>query len=160
MIWVDRIAKKIKERNLPLEWVDDMKTPSGRAHAGSLRTMVIHDIVYKALLNLKIKAKFTYFFDDHDPMDGLPVYLDKNKWQKYLGMQLYKIPSPEPGYKSFAEYYAKDFQTAFEKINCHPEIIWSSKLYNSGRMNTVIKEILDNTEIIREIYMEVTKKEP
>ena len=160
MIWVDREAKKIKQRNLTLEWVDDMKTPSGRAHAGSLRTIVIHDIVYKALLDLKVNTKLTYFFDDHDPMDGMPVYLEKNKWQKYMGMQLYRIPSPEPGYKNFAEYYAKDFQSAFEKINCHPEIIWSSELYNSGRMNKVIKEILDNTDVIRKIYKIITKKEP
>ena len=35
MIWVDRQAKIIKDRQIPLEWVDDMKTPSGRVHVGA-----------------------------------------------------------------------------------------------------------------------------
>ncbi len=159
MIWVDRLVNEVKKRQLPLEWVDDMKTPSGRAHAGSLRTIVIHDLVYKALIDVGVNTKFTYVFEDQDPMDGLPSYLDKNKWEKYMGMQLYKIPSPELGYKNFAEYYAREFQHVFEKINCHPEIIWPSELYNLGKMNGVIKEILDNSDKIRKIYKEVTKKD-
>ena len=158
MIWVDREVKKIKERKLPLEWVDDMKTPSGRVHVGSLRGVVIHDLFYKVLLENDIKAKYTYVFDDQDPMDSIPAYLDFSKWEKYAGMQLYKIPSPEKGYKSFAEFYAKEFIEVFESINCHPEIIWGSKLYNSGKMNAVIKEILDATEKIKKIYHKISKK--
>lgn len=160
MIWVDRLVKELKKRELPLEWVDDMKTPSGRAHAGSLRTIILHDMVYKALVDANANAKFTYFFDDHDPMDGLPSYLDPAEWTKYMGLPLHKVPSPEPGFKNFAECYASDFMSAFEKLNCHPEIVWSSKLYNTGRMNGVIKEVLDHIDEIRKIYKTVTKKEP
>ncbi|MBI4008644.1 lysine--tRNA ligase [Candidatus Roizmanbacteria bacterium] len=159
MIWVDREVKKIKERNLKLEWVDDMKTPSGRIHVGALRGVVIHDLVYKSLVENNVKAKYTYVFDDHDPMDALPAYLEKQKWQKYMGMQLYRIPSPEKGYKSFAQFYAKEFQKVFESINCYPEIIWTSELYNSGRMNSVINEVLDGTQKIREIYKKIYEKE-
>lgn len=157
MIWVDREVKKIKERGHKLEWVDDMKTPSGRIHVGALRGVVIHDLAYKALVENGVKAKFTYVFDDHDPMDAIPSYLDYDKWEQYAGMQLYKVPSPEPGFKSFAEFYAQEFQKVFESINCHPEIVWGSQLYNSGQMNGVIKEILDNADKVREIYYKVSK---
>lgn len=152
MIWVDREVEKIKKRKLPLEWVDDMKTPSGRIHVGALRGVVIHDLLYKVLLENKIKSKFTYVFDDHDPMDAIPSYLEFSKWEKYSGMQLYMVPSPVSGYKSFAQYYAEEFRKVFNSINCHPEIIWGSELYNSGKMNSVIKEILNNTNKVREIY--------
>lgn len=152
MIWVDREAKKIIERKYKLEWVDDMKTPSGRVHVGSLRGVVVHDLAYKVLLENDLKTNYTYVFDDHDPMDGIPSYLDQKKWQKYMGLQLYKIPSPEKGFKSFAEFYAKEFQQVFESINCHPEIIWASELYNSGKMNDVIKEILDQSDKVRTIF--------
>lgn len=152
MIWVDREVKKIKERKSKLEWVDDMKTPSGRIHVGALRGVVIHDLVYKTLLKEEMKTKSTYVFDDHDPMDAIPAYLEQSKWKKYSGMQLYKVPSPEKGFKSFAEFYAQEFQTVFESINCHPEIIWASQLYNSGKMNKVIKEILDRADKVREIF--------
>ncbi len=159
MIWVDREVKKIKERDLPLEWVDDMKTPSGKIHVGALRGVVIHDLVYKVLVENGVNAKFTYIFDDHDPMDAIPAYLEYEKWEPYAGMQLYKIPSPEKGYASFAEHYAKDFIKVFESINCHPKIIWTSDLYNSGKMNGVIREVLDSADIIREIYKVVAKAE-
>ncbi|KKP68583.1 MAG: Lysine-tRNA ligase [Candidatus Roizmanbacteria bacterium GW2011_GWA2_35_19] len=159
MIWVDREAKRLKQRNLPLEWVDDMKTPSGRIHVGSLRGVIVHDLVYKALKDIGVNAKISYVFNDMDQMDGMPSYLDKNKWEKYMGFPLYKIPSPAPGFKSFAEYYAKEFIDVFNSINCHPQIIWSSKLHQSGKMNEVIKLILDKTDIVRDIFKRVIKKE-
>lgn len=157
MIWVDREVKKIKERDFPLEWVDDMKTPSGRVHVGALRGVVIHDLVYKVLLENGVNAKFTWVFEDHDPMDAVPSYLDYEKWEKYSGMPLYKIPSPEKGYKSFAEFYAKEFQRVFEKIGCHPEVIWMSEFYKAGKMNSVIRETLDKANEIRKVYLKVTK---
>lgn len=159
MIWVDREIKQLKERKLSLEWVDDMKTPSGRIHVGSLRGVVIHDLVYKVLIENGIKSRFTYVFDDHDPMDGIPSYLEYDKWEKYAGMQLYKIPSPEQGSNNFAEFYAKEFQEVFESINCHPEIIWASEFYNSGKMNDVIRKALDSADKIREIYKRISKAE-
>lgn len=158
MIWVDREINKIKQRQLPLEWVDDMKTPSGRIHVGALRGVVIHDLVYKVLIENDLKAKYTYVFDDHDPMDAIPSYLDYSKWEKYSGMQLYQIPSPKKGGKNYAQFYAQEFIEVFNSINCYPEIIWASELYNSGKMNEVIKEILDATSKIREIYRRITKK--
>lgn len=157
MIWVDREAKKLKERNLPLEWVDDMKTPSGRVHVGALRGVVIHDLIYKGLLSAGVNARFTYVINDHDPMDGMPSYLDPKVWDKYMGMPLYRIPAPEPGNENFAKTYANEYIRVFQSINCHPEIIWSSELYASGRMDNVVKEILNNTDKIRDIYLEVSK---
>lgn len=159
MIWADREAKRLKEKNLPLEWADDMKTPSGRIHVGSLRGVIVHDLIYKALKDIGVKTKFSYVFNDMDPMDGMPPYLDKNKWKKYMGQPLYKIPSPEPGFKSFADYFASEFIEVFNSINCHPQIIWSSELYRSGKMNEVIRLILDKADIVRDIYKRVVKKE-
>ncbi|HLD26857.1 MAG TPA: lysine--tRNA ligase [Patescibacteria group bacterium] len=159
MIWVDREVKKIKERRRSLEWVDDMKTPSGRIHVGALRGIVIHDMIHKALQQEKIKTRFTYVFEDHDPMDAIPSYLDFRKWEQYAGMQLYTIPSPVSGYKSYAEYYAFEFQKVFESINCHPHIIWGSELYLSGKMNGVIREMLDHADTIRDIYKRIARAE-
>ncbi|MFH1827450.1 MAG: lysine--tRNA ligase [bacterium] len=161
MIWVDRVAQEIINRSKKLEWVDDMKTPSGRVHMGSLRGVVVHDLVYKVLKENNINTKFSYVFDDHDPMDAIPSYLEYKKWEKYAGMQLYKIPSPIKGFKSFAHYYADEYIKVFNSINCHPQIIWGSQLYNSGKMNGVIKIVLDNSEKIRKIYNKAfDKKKP
>ncbi len=159
MIWADREAKRLKDRNLPLEWADDMKTPSGRIHVGSLRGVIVHDLIYKALKEIGVNTKFSYVFNDMDPMDGMPTYLDKNKWGKYMGVPLYKIPPPEKGFKSFADYFASEFISVFNSINCHPQIIWSSELHRKGKMNEVIKLILDKADVVRDIYKKVVKKE-
>jgi lysyl-tRNA synthetase, class I len=159
MIWADREAKRLKERNFSLEWADDMKTPSGRIHVGSLRGVIVHDLIHKALEDIGVKTKFSYVFNDMDSMDGMPAYLDKNKWEKYMGCPLYKIPSPEPGFKSFADYYAQEFISVFNSLNCHPQIIWSSELYRAGKMNKIIKLLLDNADKVRDIYKKVVKKE-
>lgn len=159
MFWADEIATELKKRKLPLEWVDDMKTPSGRVHVGSLLGVVYHDLIYKALKAQDVKAKFTYVFENHDPMDDIPSYLDRSKFEKYLGVPLFKIPSPVEGYKDFAEYYALEFKEAFNAIGSDPEIIWTKDLYTSGKMNPGIKLVLDNADKIRQIYKEMYKKE-
>src|SRR5438874_2558509 len=123
MFWADEVAQKLKKRNLPLEWVDDMKTPSGRIHVGSLLGVVFHDLVYKALKDIGVPAKYTFVFENHDPMDDIPSYLPKEKFEKYLGMPLFRIPSPEKGYKDFAAYYAQEFIDTFIAIGSHQEIL-------------------------------------
>lgn len=135
-----------------------MKTPSGRIHVGSLRGVVIHDLVYKALLHAGKRAKFTYVFENHDPMDGLPYYLDAQKWSKYLGQPLFTIPSPDGKAKSYAHYFAEEFQKAFNKIGSTPEILWTSDLYTTGKMNDGIKKCLDHVDMIRDIYEKTYKK--
>ncbi len=159
MFWADRIAKQIIDsgKYMPF-WVDDMKTPSGRIHVGSLRGVLIHELVWRALRDAGRDATFTWVYDDQDPMDALPNYLDKNKWARYLGQPLFTIPSPEGDADNYALFYANEFTNVFNKLGCHPKIIWSSELYKSGKMNKGIKKCLDNTEVIREIYEKMYKR--
>lgn len=159
MIWADREAKRLKERNFSQEWVDDMKTPSGRIHVGSLRGVIIHDMIYKALKELKVNVHFSYVFNDMDPMDALPSYLDKNQWERYMGYPLYKIPSPQKKYSSFASYFAYEFIEVFNNLNAYPQIIWSSELYRLGKMDKIVKTFLNNVDKVRKIYKDVAKAE-
>ena len=159
MFWADKVADEIIEsKKYKPYWVDDMKTPSGRVHVGALRGVVVHDLAYKALKDKGVDAKFTYVFEDHDPMDDIPSYLPREKFEQYLGMPLFKIPSPEEGYENYARYYAADFEKVFRAIGCEPEIIWTKDLYTSGRMNDVIREVLDQSEKVRQIYEEMYDK--
>src|SRR5579872_7553835 len=99
MFWADQVSKELLERKLKLEWVDDMKTPSGKIHVGALRGVVVHDLVYKALKDNNVNAKYTYIFDDQDPMDDLPTYLPE-EFRQYLGQPLFTVKSPDPSYES------------------------------------------------------------
>lgn len=139
MYWSDQIAKKLKERNLPLEWVDDMKTPSGRIHVGSLRGVVIHDLLYKALLKQKQETVYTYCINDMDPVDG-------GNFPDHMGWPLFKTP--------FAKGFAEEFISVFEKIGCHPKIVWTSDLYKNGKFDEIIKIFLNKTAEIRKLFKE------
>lgn len=158
MIWVDRLAKKIKKRQLSQEWVDDMKTPSGRIHVGSLRGVVIHDLVYKVLKENQVNVNFSYVCNDMDPMDGLPVYLKKDKYLPFMGKPLSKIPSPDHSAKSYADYFFNEFVEVFHSLGCRPKLIYSSELYRQGKMNEVVKIVLNNVDRIRKIYEKVLKR--
>ncbi len=152
MFWADKFANEIiTSNNYKPYWVDDMKTPSGKIHVGSLRGVVIHDLLYKALIDKAQKTVFSYCINDMDPMDGFPTYLDREKFYKYMGCPLFKIPSPEIGSESFSKYYAEDFIKVFNHIGCFPKIIWTSKLYGEGKFDELIRIFLDNTEKIRNI---------
>ncbi len=177
--WVDAVILRLNEwrnkESIENLHVDDMKTPSGRVHTGALRGVVLHDLIAKTLSNESdSKIPNTYVFNDMDPMDGLPGYLPAEKFEQYMGVPLYKIPAPtieESGVdftnasaaekkryseaKSFAEFYAFDFVDAFQRLGCSQEVIWSHELYESGKMDEIIKTALDSIDKIRTIYKEV-----
>ncbi|OGY22905.1 MAG: lysine--tRNA ligase [Candidatus Woykebacteria bacterium RBG_13_40_15] len=154
MFWAGEIAKKLKEKGRA-QLVNDAKTPSGRVHVGALRGVLIHDLIYKSLLTEKVEAKYTYIIDDFDPMDSLPTYLPKEKYEKYMGTPLKDVPAPE-GKVSYAEYFATEFINVFKELGANPEILWTSKIYKEGKLDKQIKIALDSAEKIQEIYEKVS----
>ena len=83
MFWADSVAKDIIDSGeYKPYWVDDMFTPSGFAHVGSLRGPLVHDILYKAIKDTGKEVKWTYVTNDFDPIDGLPPELRKD-FEKY-----------------------------------------------------------------------------
>ena len=89
MYWADKIAKEIIAKNIidsgkfKPYLVDDMFTPSGFPHVGSLRGPLVHDAIYRALKDAGVDVRFTYVFNDFDPIDGLPEFLQE-KFSEYL----------------------------------------------------------------------------
>jgi len=154
MFWADKIAKELAKTSKP-QLVDDAKTPSGRIHVGALRGVIIHDLVFKTLRDTGAKVRYTYIIDDMDPMDDLPVYLPKEKYEKYMGVPLKNIPAPQ-GKGSYADFYAKEFIATINKLGAGPEILWSSKVYEEGKLDKQIKLALDNAEKIQKIYEKIS----
>ncbi len=157
MFWADRMAKEIVDRfgtGKPI-LIRDEKTPSGRVHVGSMRGVAIHGVIHEALTEQGIQNVFKYEFNDMDPMDGFPEYLPE-EFRQYMGKPLRNIPSPEPGFESFAEYFANEFRTVIVNAGFLPEFYNVSELYFSGQMDDVIRIALDHAAEIRRIYKEVS----
>lgn len=159
MFWADRIAGEIGarfgKRAEPL-LIRDEKTLSGRVHIGSLRGVAIHGVIREVLEEKGLPGAFKFEFNDFDPMDGIPSYLPQEEYEQYLGVPLRNIPSPEPGFENFAEYYGAEFKDVIEAAGFSPEFYRSSELYLSGRMDGVIREALEGAREIRRIYKEVS----
>ncbi|OGC80101.1 lysine--tRNA ligase [Candidatus Adlerbacteria bacterium RIFCSPLOWO2_01_FULL_51_16] len=161
MFWADRIAQDIEKRfgKSASLLIRDEKTVSGRVHVGSMRGVAIHGVVSEALADIGIQNTFKYELNDFDPMDDIPTYLPREKFEQYLGKPLRDIPSPDPSAKNFAEYFANDFTSVIAGSGFTPEYVWSSELYLSGKMDGTIREALEAADTVRRIYKEVSGSE-
>lgn len=156
MFWADKIAQEIiNSGNYKPYWVDDMFTPSGHPHVGSLRGPLVHDVIYRALKNKGESVKWTYVTNDFDPIDGLPVELEQSH-SKYMGYPVRSAPSPEEGYENFGDYFAKQYQEVLRDLGVESEFLSSWDMYHEGRFNEVIRIALDNAEKIQDIYEKVS----
>ena len=162
MFWADRIADEVERRykdrieaGKPIV-VRDEKTASGKVHVGSLRSAALHAIVADILRERGHNVEFYFEINDFDPMDGIPSYLDKAEWGKYMGHPLFKVPSPESGFENFAELYGQEYVDVVNKIGFGATVYRATELYKQGAMNDQIRAVLDKKEIVHKIYKEVS----
>lgn len=156
-MWADLLVQEIiRTRGGAGQVVNDAWSPSGDAHIGSLKGVVLHDAITRGLRERGADVRFLYGFDDYDPFDAVPPYLDAPRFTPFLGMPLVDVPAPEPGAESFGQFYGFRFVEQFRRLGCHPEVYWGSALYRGGRMNEAIRRVLDRAEQILEIDREIS----
>jgi lysyl-tRNA synthetase class 1 len=149
-----RFGEQIKRGDTLI--IRDEKTPSGRVHIGSMRGVAIHGLVQQLLADKGIKAVFKYEFNNLDPMDGLPTYLDESVYKQHMGKPLRNVPSPDNSAANYAEYFANEFKKVITDAGFTPEFYNVSDLYESGKMNDVIRTALERAADIRAIYKKVS----
>ncbi len=152
MIWCEKIAEKVEGEQL----INDSKTPSGRAHVGALRGVLIHDAVFRAIQAKGTPVRYTFGVDDYDPLDELPAGQEEF-FRPYLGTPLCNVPPP-PGssFSDISEHYIQDFFSVFKDLHVSAETYRLRDIYRSGRFNEVIEDILKNAEVVRAIYKEIS----
>ncbi len=155
-MWADLLVQAIIKARPGRQVVNDAWSPSGDAHLGSLKGVVLHDAITRGLREAGVDVQFLYGFDDYDPFDGVPPYLDTARFTPFLGRPLADVPSPGPDAESFGQFYGLRFVDEFRRLDCHPEVYWGSALYRGGRMNEAIRLVLDRAEQILEIDREIS----
>jgi lysyl-tRNA synthetase class 1 len=162
MVWSDRVIGQLQERfaakiaeGKPLI-IRDEKTLSGRVHVGSLRGIVLHGLVAQLLSEKKIANRFLFEFNDNDPMDGLPVYLDQDKYKPFMGRPLFTVPAHEPGADNYPLVFGKELESVIRKLGLPIDVYTLRPLYEQGKFNDVIRLALDHAKEIRAIYKEVS----
>lgn len=162
MFWADRITEDVKKKHASeiskgtKLIIRDEKTLSGRVHIGSMRGVAIHGLISEVLKEQGIKHEFLFEFNDYDPMDGLPVYLDQERFKEHMGKPLCNVPSPDDKALNYAEYFGAEFLQVINAAGFYPVIYRSSELYKAGKYNEAIRLVLEKADLIRDIYKNIS----
>ena len=149
---VERVIKEVPEEEII---VSSGVSPSGKYHLGTLREVLTAEVIVRELKHLGKKAKHIHFVDDLDALRKIPTGISED-FQKYLGQSLYLVPSPQTGYRSYAEYYLSDLQNAAGVLNLEFEIRRSHVEYKNGYFSPAIELSLKNLEQIRNILENIS----
>lgn len=156
MLWCDKIAAQV-ERAGSEQLINDSKTPSGRAHVGALRGVLIHDVVFRVIQARGLPVRYTFGVDDYDPLDELPAGQDEF-FREHLGKPLCNVPAPpDSAYSDVAEHFIQEFFSVFEDLHVEAEKYRMRDVYREGRFNEVIDAILRRADVVRGVYEEVSK---
>lgn len=160
MLWADRIAGEIRDTRTPKDGkkflIRDEKTLSGRVHVGSMRGVAIHGLISEVFAEQDVANEFRYELNDFDPFDSIPSYLDAQIFKGHLGKPLYAVPSPESGFKNYAEYFGAEFIDVHKRAGFTPNYYRATELYQSGKMDALIKIALERASDVRRILKEVS----
>ena len=157
MHWADVLAEELLK--------DDKKnvlatgiTPSGPIHIGNMREVLTTDAVFRAVIKKGGDAEFIYIADDFDNLRKVYPFLSKT-YEKYVGMPLSEIPCPCGKHKNYADHYLFAFLDSLKELGINPIVYRANEMYKSGMFKEAIQIALDNTDKIKEIIENVSKRQ-
>ena len=154
MHWIDKVAKNLLKRGKKHVIASGISV-SGPIHIGHCNDVFIADGVRRAVQELGGKATAFWYADDYDPMRRIPWPLNEGefaeKYRQYLGMPYINIPSPDPSYENFVDYFARPFIELLRDFGVKVKIHSGAEIYRSGKMAGLIKTALQNADKIRAV---------
>jgi lysyl-tRNA synthetase, class I len=152
LFWADELAASVDGPQV----VNDSKTPSGTVHVGSLRGVVLHDAIRRAVAQRGLPVTFRYGVEDLDPMDAQAL-LTPDAVASAMGRPLAHVPAPAGSdAANYARHFAGLFVKTFDGLGIRPELYWMSERYAAGDMDPYIAKALDRAAVILEIYRTVS----
>ena len=154
MHWIDRTAKALLRRSRK-NIIASGVSISGNVHIGHCNDIFIADGIRRAIEEFGGEADAFWYADDYDPMRRIPWPLNEGdlaeKYKQYLGMPYANIPSPDPKYKNFVDFFARPFIESLDDFGVGVKIYSGAEIYRSGKMANLIKSALEQTDKIRAV---------
>jgi lysyl-tRNA synthetase class 1 len=128
---------------------------SGHIHIGHCNDVFIADGVRRALEELGGEGEAFWYADDFDPLRRIPWPLNTGelaeKYKQYLGMPYIDIPSPDPKYDNFVDYFARPFIESLDDFGVKVKVYSGAEIYRSGKIADPIRTALEHADKIRSI---------
>lgn len=156
MQWLNNIADELEKRHSDGEiLVSSGVSPSGTYHLGTLREVLTAEVIARELKRRGRDAKHIHVADDLDIFRKVPVDVS-SEFEKYLGMPLCDVPSPDGSDRSYADYFLADLTEAAKDLKLDMEVVRAHQKYRSGFFVPAIEKALQNIEPIKKALEEVS----
>lgn len=156
MFWTEKIADELEKIHPDGEIiVSSGVSPSGRYHVGTLREVLTADAVAVELKKRGRVVRHVHVADDLDFLRKIPAGIDPS-FEQYLGIPLCDVPSPQPGYDSYADYYLDDFLPNLKKLGVDAEVVRAHQKYRQGFFAPAIEKTLIRIDKVRQCLEEVS----
>ncbi len=133
-------------------------SPSGIVHVGNFREIITTDFVVKSLKNMDEDVRFIYSWDDYDRFRKVPANVP-DEWEKHIGKPLTKVPSPEDGYDSYADYFESQLESQLEDMKMDIEFIRQTEKFENCEYADLMKKAMNNRKQIKKI-LDQYRREP
>lgn len=156
MQWLNNIVDELINRHPEGEIiVSSGVSPSGTYHLGTLREVLTAEVILRELKRRGRKARHYHISDDLDVFRKVPVDVPTD-FEKYLGMPLCDVPSPDGTDKSYADYFLKDLIIAAEGLHLEMETIRAHEKYRSGFFVPAIETALSHIDTIKKVLENIS----
>ncbi|ELZ29720.1 lysyl-tRNA ligase [Halosimplex carlsbadense 2-9-1] len=170
--WADEVADAVEARD-PEEPVviKGGISPSGVPHLGNVNEIMRGYFVAEVLRERGWEVRQVFTTDDRDPLRKLPRKLadldgkivdlgDVNAGAlgKNLGHAYTEIPDPFGCCDSYGEHFSTLIAESAELLDAPIDVVSTTDLYESGRMDDVVEHVLENRDRAREVLSEYQDK--
>ncbi|MFC7140398.1 lysine--tRNA ligase [Halosimplex aquaticum] len=170
--WADEVADAVEARD-PEEpiVIKGGISPSGVPHLGNVNEIMRGYFVAEVLRERGWEVRQVFTTDDRDPLRKLPrklADLDGNivdlgdvnagALGKNLGHAYTDIPDPFGCCDSYGEHFSTLIAESAELLDAPIDVVSTTELYESGRMDDVVEHVLRNREQARDVLSEYQDK--
>jgi len=170
--WADEVADAVVARD-PDEpvVVKGGISPSGVPHLGNLNELTRGYFVAEVLRDRGWTVRQVFTADDRDPLRKLPRKLadldgnvvdlgdvDAGALGRNLGQAYTDVPDPFGCCDSYGEHFSTLIAESADRLGTPTDVVSTTELYESGRMDDVVEHLLDDRERAREVLGEYQDK--
>jgi lysyl-tRNA synthetase, class I len=141
--------------------------PSGLPHIGTFQEVLRTTLVrraFEAMIGAKPedgKTRLVAFSDDMDGLRKVPDNVpNKELLEANLHLPLSRVPDPfEKGHESFAAHNNAKLREFLDRFGFQYEFIASNDMYNSGRFDDALRQVLRKNQDILDIMLPTLREE-